>query len=141
MNNRYLSRAGAMALAGFASQALAAPATGLGSDAFAMGAFLVDVKPGGPADAAGLKAGDFIYRFDNKGVSSMAGLFELVHATPAGKVVEVYFLRGDQVMHVDLKLAPLPYDQELEGLPPASIPYFDDPKQCTPQFRALAGRC
>ena len=140
MNRLCLSLASAAVL-GFASQPSAAPLTWLGSDAFSMGAFLVDVKPGGPADAAGLKAGDFIYRFDNKGVSSMAGLFELVHAAPPGKVVEVYFLRGNQVMHVDLKIAPLPADQEYEGPPPASIPYFDDPKQCTPEFRALAGRC
>jgi predicted metalloprotease with PDZ domain len=118
-----------------------APPTWIGTDAFSMGAFLVDIKPGGPAEAAGLKAGDFIYRFDNKAVSSMAGLFDLVHATPAGKIVEVYFLRGAQVMHVNLKVEALPGSGELEGMQPDSVPLFDDPTKCTPAFRALAGRC
>src|SRR5580765_1829172 len=52
--------------------AMGEPATWIGADAFSMGALLVDIKPGGPADRAGLKPGDFIYRFDNKGVPSMA---------------------------------------------------------------------
>ena len=119
----------------------ASPPTWIGADAFSMGALLVDIQPGGPADKAGLKSGDFIYRFDNKGVPSMAALFELVHATPAGKAVEVYFLRGDQQLHVSLTVEPLPGAREPEGPLPDSIPLFDDPKACTPEFRALAGRC
>ena len=115
--------------------------TWIGSDAFSMGAFLTDVKPGGPADKAGLKAGDFIYRYDNKGVSSMANLFDLVHATPPGKTVEIYFLRGDQVLHTDLTIEALPGNQEFEGVPPDSLPLFADPKDCKPEYRALAGRC
>jgi hypothetical protein len=123
------------------SAAEAVPPTWIGADAFSMGAFLVDIKPGGPAEIAGLKAGDFIYRYDNKGVSSMANLFELVHATPPGKTVEVYFLRGEQVLHVNLKVEALPGAREPEGVQPQSIPLFDDPKACTPEYRALAGRC
>lgn len=118
-----------------------APFTWIGTDAFSMGAFLVDVKPGGPAERAGLKPGDFIYRYDNKGVSSMKNLFELVHATPPGKEVEVYFMRGDQVLHVDLKVEALPGNQELEGMAPESVPLFADPKACTPEMRARIGRC
>ena len=118
-----------------------APTTWFGADAFSMGAFLTDIKPGGPADKAGLKPGDFIYRYDNKGVSSMANLFELVHATPVGNTVEVYFLRGDQALHVELTVEPLPGNQEFEGPPPESLPLFADPKDCKPEYRALAGRC
>jgi len=121
--------------------AMGEPATWIGADAFSMGALLVDIKPGGPADRAGLKPGDFIYRFDNKGVPSMAALFELVHATPAGKAVEIYFLRGEQQLHVNLTVEALPGAREPEGPLPDSIPIFDDPKSCTPEFRALAGRC
>lgn len=115
--------------------------TWIGADAFSMGALLVDIKPGGPADKAGLKSGDFIYRFDNKGVPSMTALFDIVHATPAGKIVEVYFLRGDQQLHVNLSVEALPGAREPEGPLPDGIPIFDDPKACTPEFRALAGRC
>jgi S1-C subfamily serine protease len=126
-------------------QAMAAGAptlwTWIGAEAFSMGAFLVDVQPGGPVDRAGLKAGDFIYRYDNKAVPSMAGLFELVHTTPPGKIVEVYFLRGDKELHVDLKVEALPGGQELEGMQPESFPLFADPKACTPDLRARAGRC
>ena len=124
-----------------ASTAAGVADTWIGADAYSMGAFLVDIKPGGPADAAGLKPGDFIYYYDGKGVPSMAALFDLVHATPAGKVVEIYFLRGDRAMHVNLKIEPLPGAREPEGVQPQSVPLFDDPKACTPEYRALAGRC
>ena len=140
--NRLL-RASAISLLFAVSHANAAgtPPTWIGADALSMGAFLVDIKPGGPADAAGLKPGDFIYRFDNKAVSSMASLFELVHGTPPGKVVEIYFLRGDRVLHVNLNVEALPGGQDIEGPLPDRIPFFDDPKACTPDFKALAGRC
>lgn len=143
MSNLRRAVVGAASLLFSAAQAMAAgtPPTWIGADAFSMGAFLVDIKPGGPADLAGLKAGDFIYRFDNKGVPSMAALFDLVHATPPGKAVEIYFLRGDQVLHVNLTIEGLPGAREPEGIQPDHIPLFDDPKACTPAFRALAGRC
>ena len=133
--------AGIAALFVSIAMASAEPVTWIGADAFSMGAFLTEIKPGSPADRAGLKPGDFIYRYDNKGVISMASLFELVHATPPGKTVEVYFLRGDQALHADVTIELLPGNQEFEGFPPDKIPLFADPKDCRPEYRALAGRC
>jgi hypothetical protein len=104
---------------------------------------LVDIKPGGPAEAAGLN-GDFSYGFDNRGVSSMAGLFEFVHATPPGKSV-VYVLRGDEVRHgdrhVERRLEALPGAREPESPVPDSAPLFADAEACTPESRAFAGWC
>jgi hypothetical protein len=138
-----IAAAGAVSLLFLATCTMAAgtPPTWIGADAYSMDALLVDIKPGGPAEAAGLKADDVIYRFDNKGVSSMGGLFELVHATPPGKGVEVYVLRGDEVLHVDRRLEALPGAREPEGPVPDSVPLVAHPKACTPEFRALAGRC
>jgi predicted metalloprotease with PDZ domain len=133
--------AGIVWLVASTTMAAGGPTTWIGAAAFSMGAFLTEIKPGSPAGKAGLKPGDFIYRFDNKGVSSMAVLFDLVHATPPGKTVEVYFLRGAEVLHVDVTIEALPGNQEFEGIPPDSIPLFADPKDCKPEYRALAGRC
>src|SRR5215813_5164647 len=138
---RRFSTAAAMIAGLFVSTAMASaePLTWFGADAFSMGAFLTEIKPGSPAGKAGLKPGDFIYRYDNKGVPSMAALFDLVHATPPGKTVEIYFLRGSDVLHADVTIEALPGNQEFEGIPPDRLPLFANPKDCKPEYFALAG--
>jgi hypothetical protein len=71
----------------------------------------------------------------------LAGLVDLVHATPPEMVVEMYFLHGDQVLHVNLAVEALPGAHESEGSVPDSVPLFADPKACVPVFRTLAGHC
>jgi serine protease Do len=77
-------------------------AEGLGLEV-AKGALVAGVSEGGPAAAAGLRAGDVILRFDGKEVAKMRDLPMLVADTPAGKRVDVEVWRGGQ--HVNLTVA------------------------------------
>jgi serine protease Do len=73
----------------------------LGSPA---GALVSDVVPTGPADKAGIKAGDVILSFDGKPIREMRDLPRLVADTPVEKNVEVLIARsgGKQNMKVTL---------------------------------------
>ncbi len=57
------------------------------------GALVGDVNPGGPAEKAGIKAGDIIIEFEGKTIKEINDLPRLVAAVPVGKVVEVKILR------------------------------------------------
>jgi serine protease Do len=57
------------------------------------GALVGDVTQGGPAEKAGIKAGDIIVEFDGKTIKEMNDLPRLVAAVAVGKVVEVKVLR------------------------------------------------
>ena len=59
----------------------------------AKGAIVAQVAPGGPADQAGIKAGDVIVGFDNQPVPDMKSLPRIVALTPIGKTVKVELLR------------------------------------------------
>jgi len=49
------------------------------------GAAIQDVRPGSPADDAGLTAGDVILEVNRKPVDSASGVTNMVHSLPAGK--------------------------------------------------------
>lgn len=55
--------------------------------------------PGGPADKAGLVGGDIITSFDGRPVREDDEIMDLLGRTPAGKTVEVIYLR-DGVSHI-----------------------------------------
>jgi len=59
----------------------------------AHGALVADVIKDGPAEAAKIKAGDIILRFDNKKVREMRSLPKIVADTVVGKPVEVVVWR------------------------------------------------
>lgn len=58
------------------------------------GALVADVIKDGPAEAATIKAGDVILRFDNKRVSEMRALPKIVADTETGREVEVVVWRN-----------------------------------------------
>ncbi|MCA1815235.1 MAG: PDZ domain-containing protein [Acidobacteria bacterium] len=62
------------------------------------GVMLEGVLPGSPAERAGLLDGDEIQRFDGVTVKSEEGMRDLLRRTPAGKTVEVNFLRDGAPM-------------------------------------------
>jgi S1-C subfamily serine protease len=58
--------------------------------------------PDGPADKAGLVGGDIITSFDGRAVRDRDGLIDLLRQTPAGKTVEVIYLRDGEVRKTKL---------------------------------------
>jgi serine protease Do len=71
------------------------------------GALVADVIPGGAAEAAGIRRGDVITKFDGKEVHEMNELPRVVAATPVGKDVEVEMLREGKPLKLKLKVGEL----------------------------------
>jgi photosystem II stability/assembly factor-like uncharacterized protein/dienelactone hydrolase len=72
------------------------------------------IRPGGPADKAGLKIGDQILLFDGKTVGSQAELGELLRTLPGGKVIDVQIKRAgaEQTIAVTLDTTA---EEKIEG--------------------------
>lgn len=68
------------------------------------GAYLDDVRPGGPAEKAGFKSGDVVLSFDGERVRSASQFLRLIEETPDAREVEVVVQRAGQQVH--LKVAP-----------------------------------
>ncbi len=62
----------------------------------AMGALVAEVTPEGPAEAAGVEAGDVIIKFDGKDVDQMRDLPRLVAETDVEKTVRIVVFRKGQ---------------------------------------------
>ena len=58
-----------------------------------VGALVGDVEPKSPAQAAGIKRGDIIIRFNGKEVKAMSDLPLIVAETPVGSTVKVTVVR------------------------------------------------
>ncbi len=66
----------------------------------AQGALVADVTPTGPAEKAGIQAGDVIIEFNGRPVSSMRDLPKIVAETPIGTKVPVKLLRKGEELSV-----------------------------------------
>jgi len=77
------------------------------------GALVSQVLPGSPADAAGIKAGDIILRFDGKDVPTSSNLPPLVGAARVGATAPVEILRAGERMTLAVMLAELPEEDEM----------------------------
>lgn len=76
------------------------------------GAMLDGVLPGTPADRAGLRDGDLIKTFDGRVVSSHDDMSDALRRTPAGKTVEVAYVRDGVVSTTKLTtVSPDDYDE------------------------------
>jgi serine protease Do len=73
----------------------------------ASGALVANVTEDGPAQAAGIEAGDVILRFDDKPVSKMRELPRLVAETPVGKSVSVTVWRKGAEENLSVSLGRL----------------------------------
>jgi serine protease Do len=67
-----------------------------------MGVSVDSVTPGGPADKAGIKAGDAITEFDGERVRSVRQFSRLVQETPSGRTVPVSVSRAGQHVAVSV---------------------------------------
>jgi photosystem II stability/assembly factor-like uncharacterized protein len=72
------------------------------------GARLVDVPAGGPAEKAGLKAGDIIRKLGDKPVASYRMLLELTQTGKVGEKVKVEISRAEETKTVELTYAARP---------------------------------
>lgn len=79
----------------------AAQAAGL--DGF-IGAKVVSITPGSPAEQAGIQPGDIILRYNNVPVQDDAHLVHLVGLTPIGEQVPVLILRDGETVILQAKL-------------------------------------
>jgi serine protease Do len=66
------------------------------------GVILETVEPGGPADKAGIKAGDLVSEFDGERVRSVRQFLRLVQETTPGRSVPVVLSRGGQRVTVNV---------------------------------------
>jgi serine protease Do len=60
----------------------------------ASGVIIVDIKPGGPAESAGLKIGDIVLAIDDKEIRSLPQLAGSLYLHPTDEVMKVNVLRG-----------------------------------------------
>ncbi|HEX7628852.1 MAG TPA: PDZ domain-containing protein, partial [Candidatus Methylomirabilis sp.] len=72
------------------------------------GALVAGVTKGGPAEAAGIKSGDVIVRFDGKDVAEMNALPALVAATAVDKAVPVIIRRSGTEQTLSVKVGRMP---------------------------------
>lgn len=74
------------------------------------GALVSEVRPGSPAEKAGLKTGDVIVEFNGKSVDNPHRLQNLVERAPMDGEHSVVVVRGEEQVTVPVSLAPLPGD-------------------------------
>jgi serine protease Do len=79
----------------------------------AQGALISDVVPTGPAEKAGIKAGDVILSFDGKPIHEMRDLPRLVADTPVEKTVDVLIARSGVKQSVKVTLGRLEEGEKL----------------------------
>ena len=92
------------------------------------GALVNSVEKGGPADKAGVEAGDVILRFDGKPVNSSEDLPRIVGATKPGSKASVQVWRNKQSRETHVVVAEMQDDRAARqarrggGKPPAAAP-------------------
>jgi S1-C subfamily serine protease len=75
------------------------------------GVLIQDVAPDGPAEQAGVQAGDIVVEFDGEPMTTAEGLGEAIRSHEPGDRVDVVIVRagGDRVtVTVELGVAPIP---------------------------------
>ena len=76
------------------------------------GALVAEVTPGGPAEAAGIEAGDVIVEFNGQRVQEMRDLPRIVADTPVDATVPVIVIREGDRITLDATIALLDEDAE-----------------------------
>ncbi len=72
------------------------------------GIVLTDVLEGGPAEKAGLKAGDLLLTLDNQKLGTLPILMKSLGGKEVGETVKISYKRGTEMKEIDLILEPPP---------------------------------
>jgi S1-C subfamily serine protease len=86
----------------------------------AEGVRVAAVLPAGPADAAGIRAGDLIAAVDNAPVTTAPQVQMLLDAKRPGESITLQIRRGDSTMSVTVRLAPRPIEAP-SAMPPVLV--------------------
>ena len=79
------------------------------------GALVSSASAGGPADKAGIEAGDIILEFNNKKVDNMRKLPKIVADTPIGQSVEVKIWRNKKILTKNITVTRLEETSEYKS--------------------------
>jgi putative serine protease PepD len=77
------------------------------SSSFSIGALIKEVTPGGPADLAGLKAGDVVTVFNGERILESGDLTAAVRWEPAEALITLEFTREGETQTLTLRLGTL----------------------------------
>jgi len=77
------------------------------------GALIGQVESDGPAEKAGLEAGDVIVSMDGRAVNNSTELRNRIAATPPDTRVKLGILRGDNKLDIDVKLGERPGEESV----------------------------
>ena len=72
------------------------------------GALIAEVAAGSPAYEAGLRVGDVIIRFKDRGISNVADLVRAIRASEIGEEVQIVFVRGEDIKTTSARLVERP---------------------------------
>ena len=75
----------------------------------AFGVLVTEVYERGPADVAGIQAGDIILRFNDTPVNDVNQLSWLSNTAGVGNIVTLQMLRGDNLKNIKIKVQPKPF--------------------------------
>jgi membrane-associated protease RseP (regulator of RpoE activity) len=100
------------------------------------GAVIVVVRPGSPADLAGLPIGGVVVSIDGQLVQSADDLVEAISAARPGQEVELRYYHGDRLLTRAVRLAPA----AARGVIPSTrAPHADAPRADAPRADAPRG--
>jgi serine protease Do len=102
------------------------------------------VRPGSPAEIAGLRVGDVLLEYDQKRVESNDQFSRMVRETPAGRTVRIRIMRNGVQQTVTAKIENIPDAERpgpIVGMPPtqAMIERQDVPRSVMTWSSALLG--
>ncbi len=103
------------------------------------GALVSDVEPNGPAENAGIRAGDIILRFDGQEVEDMSTLPLMVAETPVGKKVKILIVRNGEKITRNVKIGELKDKQVVEAAPQSKEDLGVSVREITPELAGMYG--
>ncbi len=68
------------------------------------GTYIYEVIPGGPADRAGLQAGDILTKIGARKIDAEGSFYNALFAYQPGETVPVEFVRGSEVLSLEVRL-------------------------------------